>query len=249
MSRASRWAVPIAALMALPALVPHAGTGYGAGTLVAAFITRTEILLGSDGRVVNSLTRETLRDDWPKVHRLTDQTGLLTAGRDLPRLRDQFAAKLGSQRPDAVSAVATMLRGALEAEWSALPPAGPGQPPAGRSFAAVAGFDAGGTPRLFYMDSASRPAFLLQPVALFGAGQELEVFAIASNLEANEDVSARLVRHLDAIARQQPGGDRRRLMLMAFEAAKEELGARNRTIGGATFAATIRPGEGYAPVR
>ena len=222
--------------------------GHATGTLIAAFITRTEILLCSDGRVVNSVSRAVVRDDWSKVHRLTDQTGLLTAGRDLPRLRDVFVAKLGGQRPLAVSAVATVLRGALEAEWSALA-SGSEPVPAGRAFGVVTGFEADGGPRLFYMDSASRPAFLLQPVTLFGAGQELEVFAISSTIDANEDVSALLVRHVDLLARQQPGAERRRIMLAAFAAAKQELGAKNTTIGGQTFAAIITPGGGYQPVR
>jgi len=236
------------ALEALTGPAPSRLSAHATGTLIAAFVTRTEILLCSDGRVVNSASRETVRDDWPKVHRLTDQAGLLTAGRDLPRLREQFAAKLGSQRLDAVSAVATVVRGALEAEWSAIATSS-GQAPAGRAFAVVAGFDADRASRLFYMDSASRPAFLLQPVSLFAGGQELEVFAISSNIDANEDVSSRLVRHLDALAKQQPGADRRRLMLAAFEAAKQELGARNRTIGGQTFAAVLRPGGAYEPLR
>jgi len=224
------------------------GTAYDTGTLIAVFATRTEILLCSDGRVVNSVSRATIRDDWPKIHRLTDLTGLLTAGRDLPRLRDQFAAKLGNQRPQAVSAVATVLRGALEAGWTALTLEA-GRAPAGRAFAVVAGFDADGPARLFYMDSASKPPFLLQPVSLFATGQDLEVFAISSNVDANEDVSSLLVRHVDALARAQPGADRRRLMLAAFAAAKQELATRNTSIGGDTFAAVITPAGGYEPLR
>jgi hypothetical protein len=244
----ARIALAALAFLVSALAVPVLGRAHPTGTLIAAFVTRSEILLCSDGRVVNSATRETVRDDWPKVHRLTDQAGLLTAGRDLPRLRDQFAAKLGSQRLEQVSAIATVLRGALEAEWSAIATSS-GQTPAGRAFAVVAGFDADRTARLFYMDSASRPAFLLQPVSLFGAGQELEIFAISSNLDANEDVSSLLVRRLDALARQQPAPDRRGLMLSAFEAAKQELGARNRTIGGRTFGAVITRGGRYEAVR
>ena len=250
MTRRGRTAAGLVLALALVSMAAaaHRDTGHSAGTLIATFVTRAEILLCSDGRVVNSVTRATVRDDWPKVHQLTGQTGLLTAGRDLPRLRDLFEARLGRQRPQAVSAVATVVRGALEAEWRALAPASGGTP-AGRAFAVVTGFDAGGAPRLFYMDSASRPAFLLQPVPLFGAGQELEVFAISSNIDANDDVSALLVRHVDALARQQAGTDRRGLMLAAFEAAKQELGMKNPSIGGQTFAAIIARGGGYEPVR
>jgi len=248
MRRAATGLVLVLVLAVVATGSPHHYTGHATGTLIAAFVTRGEILLCSDGRVVNSVSRAPVRDDWPKVHRLTDLTGMLTAGRDLPRLRDQFVVKLGSQRPKAVSAVATVLRGALEAEWSALASGG-GQAPAGRAFAVVAGFDTGGGARLFYMDSASRPAFLLQAVPLFGAGQDLDVFAISSNIEANEDVSALLVRHLDALVRVQQSADRRRLMLAAFAAAKQELGARNASIGGETFAASITPGGGYEPLR
>ena len=218
------------------------------GTLIAALVTRSEILLCSDGRVVNSVDRETVREDWPKVHRLTARAGLLTAGRDLPSLRDRFAEKLGLQRPEAVSAVATVLRGSLEAEWGAMA-ARSGRLPAGRVFAIVAGFDADRTPRLYYMDSATTPAFLMQTVPLFEAGQDLEVFAIASNLDRREEASALLVRHLDSLARQQPGGERRDLMLRAFDGAKQELAQRNPTIGGVTFAAAITPEGGYVAVR
>lgn len=226
-------------------LAPDRDRGHGTGTLIAAFVTKAEVLLCSDGRVVNSINRSTVRDDWPKVHRLTERTGLLTAGRDLPGLLGQFEKKLGAQRPEAVSAVASVARGSLEAEWAGL--AGrSGRTPAGRVFTVVAGFDADGAARLFYMDSASRPPFHLEQVGLFGSGQDLEVFAIASNSGANnEDVSALLVRNLETLARQQPGTDRRRLMLAAFNAAKEELGTRNSSIGGATFAASITPQTGF----
>ena len=235
-------ALAVALLSSVPA--PERDRGHGTGTLIAAFVTKTEVLLCSDGRVVNSTNGSTVRDDWPKVHRLTDRSGLLAAGRDLPGLLGQFERKLGAQRPDAVSAVASVVRGSLEAEWAGL--AGrSGQTPAGRAFTVVAGFDADGAARLFFMDSASRPPFHLEQVGLFGAGQDLEVFAIASNSGANEDVSALLVRNLEALVRQQPGADRRRLMLSAFNAAKEELGRRNSSIGGATFAARITPQAGF----
>jgi hypothetical protein len=224
------------------------GAPHHSGTLIAALVTRSEILLCSDGRVVNSVDRATVREDWPKVHRLTTRAGLLTAGRDLPGLRDRFAEKLGPQRPEAVSAVATVLRGSLEAEWSAMA-ARSGRLPAGRVFAIVAGFDTDRTPRLYYMDSATAPAFLMQTVPLFDTGQDLEVFAIASNLDRREDASALLVRHLDSLVRQEPGGDRRELMLRAFDAAKRELARRNPTIGGLTFAAAITPAGGYVDVK
>jgi hypothetical protein len=38
-------------------------------------------------------------------------------------------------------------------------------------------------------------------------------------------------------------------MLAAFEAAKQELGMKNPSIGGQTFAAIIARGGGYEPVR
>jgi hypothetical protein len=237
-----------AALAVLPGPFTRPSQSHAAGTLIAAFVTRGEILLCSDGRVVNSATRSALRDDWPKVHRLTDRAGLLTAGRDLPDLRERFNETLGAQRPEAVSAVATVLRGALEAEWRAIA-ARVGRRPAGRVFAVVGGFDTDGVPRLYYMDSAAQPAFLMQTVPLFAGGQDLEVFAIASDLDRREDVSALLVRQLDVLVKQQPGGDRRALMLGAFDAAKRELAARNPTIGGVTFAAAITPAGGYAEVR
>ena len=218
------------------------------GTLIAAFLTRTEILLCSDGRVVDSVSRVILRDDWPKVHGLTTRAGLLTAGRDLPGLRQQFTSRLGAQQPAAVSAVATVLRGSLEAEWSLLA-ARSGRQPAGRVFAVVSGFDAEGTPRLFYMDSASEPAFLMQSVPLFLAGQDLEVFALATHSSGKDDVSAQLVRQLDGLVRSQPGVSHRSLMLAAFEAVKQDLGASNGTIGGLTFASTITPRDGYGPLK
>jgi hypothetical protein len=242
-------AIAAVALVAALAASGTAGdTAHQTGTLIAAFATQSEILLCSDGRVVNSANRATVRDDWSKVHRLTDRAGLLTAGRDLPRLREVFAARLGAQRPDMVSAVATVLRGSLEVEWSAMA-IQTGRTPAGRAFAVVAGFDAGGEARLYYMDSATRPAFLTQTVPLLNAGQDLDVFAIASNLDVNEDVSALLVRHLDIRVKQQPGANRRALMLAAFDAAKDELAGKNTTIGGVTFAAAITLADGYLAVK
>ena len=74
--------VAAASLADAPRLSPdRREASYHSGTLIAALVTRSEILLCSDGRVVNSLDRTPIREDWPKVHRLTTRAGLLTAGR------------------------------------------------------------------------------------------------------------------------------------------------------------------------
>lgn len=219
---------------------PH-GDDYG-GTLIAAFVTRSNILLCSDGRVVNSADGQVLREDWSKVHRLAHAVGLLTGGRNLPGLLTGIAAAIERRDVD-VTRVATATRSVLEREWRQLSTAT--RPAEGRAVAIVAGFDARGRARVFHFDSDDHPAFRPVEIPLFGRGTELDVVAIATGTGPDQDVSQAIVREVDVLYRRQPSTDRRQLFTTAFNAAKTELGARNSRIGGRTFVAEIDPVGGF----
>ncbi len=68
----------LAALLALPFFMFNANPV--GGTLVAAVLTTNQIILCSDGRVVSAADGSVIREDWSKVHRLTDRVGLLSVG-------------------------------------------------------------------------------------------------------------------------------------------------------------------------
>lgn len=235
-------------LLLVAAAAPHAGGDrpYIGGTLIAAFITRTSIVLCSDGRVVNSATGAVVRDDWTKVHRLTGYAGMLTGGRDLPRLMQGIAGALAGDPEADVAEVAGRTRDVLGQEWSLL--SANSHPPSGRAVAIVAGFDSRGLPRVFHLDSDDRPTFRPAEVMLFNSGDDLEVVAIATGAGADEDVSRVIIGHVDTIYRRQPRIDRERLFIAAFNVAKDELGTRNSRIGGRTFVADIERNGGFRDV-
>ena len=213
------------------------------GTLVAAFVTRTEIVLCSDGRVVNSSDGTVVRDDWSKVHRLNDRIGLLTAGRDLPGLTQRTRVKLSRQASTSMTDTVSAIRVALQEEWTSL--ANGASATQGRAFVFVAGFDESGAPRLFHLDSQS--AFKINEMPLFTISRDLEIGAIATGMEP-QDPAATIVKYLDGLQRGQPALGLHRLLLGAFNATKAELGSRNARIGGVTFAATIDLTNGFRAI-
>jgi len=224
------------------------GTDTG-GTLVAAFVTKTEIVLASDGRIVNSGDGSVVRDDWSKVHRLSERVGMLTAGRDLPGLLQRVRAKLklARQVSTTISETIGALRAALQEEWASVGVASSRSGTSGRAFVFVAGFDEHGAPRLFYLDSQSSPVFRVTEMPLFIEARDLEIGAIATGME-HQDPSATIVKHLDGLQTRQPGLDLHRLLLGAFNATKAELASRNSRIGGLTFAATIDLQKGFREI-
>jgi hypothetical protein len=218
------------------------------GTFVAAFVTKNEILLCSDGRIVNSADGAVVRDDWSKVHRLNDRVGMLTAGRDLPGLVSRVRSKLARQASQPISETLNALRVALAEEWASVAaPSSKSAAQPGRSFVFVAGFDETGAPRLFHLDSQTQPAFRVTEMPLFVDVRDLEIGAIATGTE-NPDPSATIVKHLDGLQHRQPTLGLHRLLLGAFNATKAQLAARNTRIGGLTFAASIDLAKGYREV-
>ena len=217
------------------------------GTLIAAFLTKTEIVLCSDGRAVNASTGAVVSDAWTKIHRLTDRVGLLTAGRDLPGLVPRFRAKQAAARPSTITQLADLLQGALDEEWAALPPGGDPAGGGGRSFVFMTGFDAVGAPRIFHLDSQAR--FRVQEMSLFGGGRELEIAAMSTGSGLTQDPSGLLLRQLQTTRTREPSIDLLRWLLSSFDAAKAELASQDPRIGGRTFVAVIDVREGFRELR
>jgi hypothetical protein len=223
-----------------PSTALRAGPPAGEGTLIAAFITRTQILLCSDGRVVNSATGTKIADDWSKVRRLSTRAGMLTAGRDLPGLMRRFQAKLGDDPSARVTDVVELVRASLDEEWKAAFAAADRRAADTRVFVFVAGFDGYGAPRLFEIDS--RSGFRVDEVPLFRSGRDIEIDALSTASGVDEEPSVMIAKHLNddfRYAEQLPW------FLAAFDATKEALGLRNPKIGGRTFAATIGAQTGF----
>ena len=217
------------------------------GTLVAAFVTRGEIVLCSDGRVVNSGDGAVVRDDWSKVHKISDRIGMLTAGRDLPNLLSNVQAKLMRQPQASIATTVAAVRTTLVEEWAGIAEAASRSGGHGRTFVFVAGFDEKGTARLFHLDSATTPAFQVTEMPLFSSARDLEIGAIATGID-NQDPSATIVKHLGGLHSRQPAIALHPLLLGAFNATKAELAARNKRIGGMTFAAAIDRQTGFRAI-
>jgi len=212
------------------------------GTLIAAFVTRAEILLCSDGRAVNSLDGKVISDEWPKVHRLSTRAGLLTAGRSLPGLTRRIEMKLGDSPSAPVTEVVDVVRASLAEEWAVLFPTAPKPGDESRVFVFVAGFDSRNAPRLFQLDS--RSGFLVDEARVL-ADNELEIHAMSTGSGIDERPSDTIVKYLNLQTRRT---DLDAWLLGGFNQTKDELARTNARIGGRTFAATIGAASGFREV-
>jgi len=217
------------------------------GSLVAAFVTKDEILLMSDGRAVSATGDLIVRDDLSKVHRLSGRAGLLTAGRVLPGLAEAARAELAERRAPALLVEVAAVAESLKMAWAAIEPADDGGR-AGRSFVFVAGFDEPGNPRVFYLDTRRAPDVPVNEIGVLGDGRELDVVAIASNPRGSTDASDIIVRQVSALYATNRGLARQAILIAAFKAAQAEISSYNPRIGGETFAAVIDLEHGYRPV-
>jgi hypothetical protein len=213
------------------------------GTLIAAFITKAEILLCSDGRAVNSLDGKVISDEWPKVHRLSARAGLLTAGRSLPGLTRRIETKLGDSTSVPVTEVVDVVRASLAEEWAILFPTPPKPADESRVFVFVGGFDSRNEPRLFQIDS--RSGFLVEEARVLTDGHELEIHAMSTGSGIDERPSETIVKYLNLQTRRT---DFNAWLLGGFNQTKDELARTNAKIGGRTFAATIGAASGFREV-
>ena len=218
------------------------------GTLVAAFVTKGEIVLCSDGRVVNSADGVVVRDDWSKVHRLNDRVGMLTAGRELPgarfsHSRQARADRIHGDRRDRVGAADGARRG-VEQRRGRHRAGRMGQ--AGRSCSWRDSTSAA-RPGSFTWTARSRPAFRVTEMPLFTDVRDLEIGAIATGTE-QEDPSTTIVKHLGGLQARQPTIGLHRIAARRVQRDKAELGARNYRIGGLTFAAAIDRQTGFRAI-
>jgi len=213
------------------------------GTLIAAFVTKAEILLCSDGRAVNSLDGRVISDEWPKVHRLSTRTGLLTAGRSLSGLTRRIELKIGDSPSAPVTDVVEYVRASLNEEWAILFPTPPKPADESRVFVFVAGFDSRNEPRLFQLDS--RSGFLVEEARILADGHDLEIHAMSTGSGIDERPSETIVKYLNLQTRRT---DLDGWLLGGFNQTKDELARTNAKIGGRTFAATIGAASGFREV-
>jgi hypothetical protein len=236
----------LAGFLALATSAPRAASLASSGptgTLIAAFVTKAEILLASDGRAVNSADGRVISDEWPKVHRLSAKAGLLTAGRSLSGLTRRIETKLGDSLAAPVTDVVEIVRASLAEEWAILFPTPPKPSDESRVFVFVAGFDSRNEPRLFQLDS--RSGFLVDESRVLGEGHELEIHAMSTGSGIDEKPSDTIVKYLNLQTRRT---DLDAWLLGGFNQTKDELGRTNAKIGGRTFAATIGAASGFREV-
>jgi hypothetical protein len=220
------------------------------GTLVAAFLTRSAIFLASDGRVIDSDSGK-IFDDWTKVHRLTEQVGMLTAGAYVKHLKEDIVCKCNSRGILDVVGVAQIASLVLQEIWRLNAGAieAQGKLEEVRIFIFLAGFDETGQPRLFYSDNNSQPKFAIQERQLFRSGYDLEIAAISTGSGKWEDPSELLKEEIGA--RIETGMSVQilpHLLYSAFGATKKKLSVTNPRVGGKTFFSHIDPEGGYLDI-
>jgi len=224
---------------------------YGArlGTLIAVIAVQDAVLLFSDGRVVKASDGAIASDQFSKVHRLTPWVGTLTAGRHLPPLVPalrQACERIQALYADEVVEVAHQV---ASTQWQAVLTA---MKPAAdlKLFMFLVGFDPSKNPRLYYLDSSSRPPMRVEERQLFDEGRNIEIAAIATTGDGrNLDMAEPLAARIQHLWRPDAGTSLVAVCSQAFRSAMAHAARSNPRIGGRAFGALISRDMGYAALR
>jgi hypothetical protein len=220
------------------------------GTLIAAFLTKSDIFLASDGRVIHKDSGE-ICNDWSKVHQINKHVGMLTAGAYLPYLKDDVVRNCIERDISSVDEVAKITCLVLKEIWrlNVAKFEREGNLNEVRIFVFLAGFDSYRCPRLLYLDNMSDPMFSIQERLLFQTGSDLEIAAMSTGSGQEEDpatlVSAEINKNLGSRS-----GNTNLLQVLnsAFNKTKNRLSATNPRIGGKTFFSRINLSSGYQDI-
>jgi len=219
------------------------------GSLITVFTVKDRIYLFSDGRVTDSVTGQVIGEQ-SKVYKISKYSGMLTAGRYLPRLHGIIIEKGKKNRCLYVEDYLTIFETALKTQWKWLIQRLEEEDDINdvRVFIFLAGYGRDRQPRLFYFDSNNN--FEIQERRLFQKSVDIEIGSMTHNSgnmsSATGIVSKMLKKH---ISEHRTNNGYLNLFYLSFEDAKKKLSKMHHSIGGKTYYSIIDPVMGYQKMK
>lgn len=219
------------------------------GTLVCNVITLKKIYLFSDGRVNNK--GKIISDEHSKVHQITKFTGMLTAGMYIKQLititSNECKKKNLIFAEDVIQIAALVIREIWNNNLELMERREKDENM--KIFAFVSGYSKEKVPKLYYLDSNSRPRFVINERILFRGGKEIEIGSIVSDDTSQEssDLMMKNIVQLRKRIQAKKVGKKKlsKIFRSAFDATKKQINSENNLVGGKTFTGTIDPLFGF----
>lgn len=200
--------------------------------MTGTFILKDQIILLSDGRVVNIKTKDILNDETSKVHRLSDKVGMLTAGRFIPGVKELIVENCNKRNFETIDEIAIIASNIFQTAWRK----NYDNTKDIRLFAFIVGFDRNYKPKLYYIDNMTAPPLVLIERKLDLNSDNVEIGVMATGSNNENEVSKYLVENFSALNEKLHPVER---MIEAFDLTKNQLSIENKSIGGNTFVSII----------
>jgi len=214
------------------------------GTLIAVVYFNTNFYLLSDGRLVDSRNMSVISNSHSKLHKLTNYSAMLTAGRYLNNLAPEIA-RLCSNGPHIyVDDVINLAKTEIKRQWEELIKRINVQYKQEKFFCFIVGFDKKHNPRIFYIDNQTTPPFDIQERQLTF---EIEIAAISHGSgNSIENPSSEIASYLNQnIQSNYFIKNPQKVILEAFNQTLRKLSTINLFCGGKTFLSIIDLTHGY----
>lgn len=217
------------------------------GTLIAAVFYNGKYFLFSDGRLTDSQSKSIISDSHSKLHKLTNYSAMLAAGRFLPNLTPNIVKSCLDNELICVEDVITIAKPIIEAQWNSLLLSTNTANKDIKFFCFIVGIDKRHLPRLFYLDNQTNPPLLLQERPIT---DEIEIAAISYGSDSViENPSNDFTFYLRQLSKQtnillNP----QKVFYDSFVKTQEKLSKSKPLIGGKTFFSTIDSVNGYKTI-
>lgn len=148
------------------------------GTLIAVIFYRKNFYLFSDGRVLNAKYRNIISESFSKLHKLTNYTAMLTAGRYLPNLVPEIVKKCDQKGVVFINAIIEIAKTEMEKQWKEHLNEVEGEDfKDNRLFCFIVGYNKKEKPHSYYLDNQTSTPFLPQKREL---NQDIEIAALST---------------------------------------------------------------------
>ncbi|MBA7520242.1 hypothetical protein ES705_12335 [subsurface metagenome] len=148
------------------------------GTLIAVIIYKNNFYLFSDGRVVGATNKNIVSESFSKLHKLTNYTAMLTAGRYLPNLVPEIVKKCDQKGVVFINAIIEIAKTEMEKQWKEHLNEVEGKEfKDNRLFCFIVGYNKKEKPHLYYLDNQTSIPFLPQKREL---NQDIEIAALST---------------------------------------------------------------------
>lgn len=209
---------------------------YFEGTLIAAIITKTKIMLFSDGRITEHLTNRVITDDFSKVHKITDKIGILTAGAYLDGLDNELVNICCIKGLKTIEDFIGELKGIVETKAEVVYKQRQSSRKDTKIALFIIGFDKSNKPHFYWMDNQTESPFKINERALFQPEHDVEIAAMSHGSGILENPSAILAGF---IQQNIHNNTLEAAIRLGFEQTKNYLSAKNPSIGGKTFSLVL----------